>query len=114
MTGTDFEKNKSKRRLCFYTRVGIHFPCGMEEAKLILVAKRVSERAGIQEWRDYSNWQLSQHTCGRKWTLKVSLVFSKSGGLATSVLPSLFNGLIRAKGGGSASCLGPAHPVHTK
>ena len=62
-------------------RVGIHFPCGMEKAKLILVAKRVSEGAGIQEWKDYSNWQLSQHTCGRKWTLKVSLIFSKSGGI---------------------------------
>lgn len=39
---------------------------------------------------------------------------SHQEGLATSVLPSLFNGLIRAKGGGSAFCLGPAHPVHTK
>lgn len=74
--GTDFGKNKSKRRLCFYMKVGIYFPCGIEEAKLVLVAERVSQGAGIQEWRDYSNRQLSQHTCGRKWSLKVSLIFS--------------------------------------
>lgn len=63
-------------------RAGICFPCGIDEAKLILVAKRVTDGAGVQEQREYSSWQLSQHTCGRKWSLKVSLVFQNQEGLA--------------------------------
>lgn len=73
--------------------VGICFTCGMEEeAKLILVAKRVSDGAGIRELRDHSNWQLSQQTCGRKWSFKVSLIFQNQEGLAISVLLFLLSG----------------------
>ena len=57
-------------------RVGVCFTWGMEEeAKLILVAKRISERSWMQRLRGWSNWQWSQQTSGGKWHFEVSLIF---------------------------------------
>lgn len=81
MIGRDVEKNERKRALCFHVRAGLCFTCGTEEeVEVLLVAKRVSEGVAIQKLRDDSNWQSSQQTYGRKWSLEISLIFKTRRG----------------------------------